>query len=104
MIRVERLTAPSCAVGESPVWRANESALYWVDIPARRIHRLAVESGKQDSWSTEEMPACIAFDRNGKIIAGMETGIFSLELNASGATTSVKLADTAMPMTEMRFN
>ena len=28
------------AVGESPVWRASEGALYWTDIPARRIYRL----------------------------------------------------------------
>jgi sugar lactone lactonase YvrE len=27
------------AVGESPVWRAAEQALYWVDIPERRLHR-----------------------------------------------------------------
>lgn len=104
MIKVERLTAPSSAVGESPVWRAKENALYWVDIPGRRIHRLNAESGKQDSWTTEEMAACIAFDRDGKIIAGMETGIFSLELNTSGAINAVQLADVAMPMTEMRFN
>ena len=27
------------ATGESPVWSAAEQALYWGDIPARRLHR-----------------------------------------------------------------
>ena len=34
---IERLTDPVDAVGESPVWRVAESALYWVDIPARHL-------------------------------------------------------------------
>ena len=36
MTGVERLTDPVDAVGESPVWRAAEGALYWTDITARR--------------------------------------------------------------------
>ncbi|MEP7155751.1 MAG: SMP-30/gluconolactonase/LRE family protein [Betaproteobacteria bacterium] len=103
-MNVERLTEPAFVVGESPVWRAGEAALYWVDIPARRIHRLLVDSGKMDSWPTDEMPACIAFDRNGKIIAGMESGIFSLELTAAGTTSATRLGLAEMPMPEMRFN
>ena len=51
----ERLTEPVDDIGESPVWRAGEGALYWVDIPARAIHRLVLESGRRDSWATEEM-------------------------------------------------
>ena len=48
-------------MGESPVWRPAEGALYWVDIPARRVHRLIVESGRADTWRAPEMVACIAF-------------------------------------------
>ena len=104
MIKIERLTEPAFAVGESPVWRAAESALYWVDIPARRIHRLAVDTARLSSWSTGEMAACIAFEKDGRLIAGMESGIFSLTLDSAGGSTSTLLAAVAMPMTEMRFN
>jgi sugar lactone lactonase YvrE len=31
--------------GESPVWQAAEQALYWVDIPAKRLCRWSVAEG-----------------------------------------------------------
>lgn len=91
-------------MGESPVWRAAEGALYWVDIPARRVHRLIVESGRADSWRAPEMVACIAFDAQGTAIAGMETGLFSMKLAPEGATSVAPLAAPAFPMDGMRFN
>ena len=48
--RVERVAAAGEApalVGESPVWRAAEQALYWVDIPAQKIVRLRVDAGER---------------------------------------------------------
>lgn len=92
------------AVGESPVWRAGESALYWVDIPARRIHRLQVDSARIDAWTAPEMVACIAFDAEGLVIAGMESGVFSLRLGAEGAVAATWLAAPAFAMPGMRFN
>lgn len=104
MTAIDRLTEPTCTVGESPVWRAAESALYWVDIPAKRIHRLHADSGRQDSWTADEMAACIAFDQDGSVIAGMETGVFSLELTAQGVASATLLAAPELPMSNMRFN
>ncbi len=86
------------------MWRAGEAALYWVDIPARRIYRLHAESGKTDSWTADEMVACIAFDASGELIAGMETGIFHLNLLPDGVVTSRPLAAPMWPMAGMRFN
>jgi len=104
MMKVERLTDALCGVGESPLWLAVESALYWVDIPAKRIYRLQVETGKLDYWTADEMIACIAFTPAGELIAGMETGIFLLTLLPQGAVTSRKLASPDWPMPGMRFN
>jgi len=103
-IAVERLTEPDCAVGESPVWRAAESALYWVDIPARSIYRLDAASGRITRWLAGEMVACIAFQHDGTLIAGMESGVFALRLGADGGVEATPLARVAMPMTNMRFN
>jgi sugar lactone lactonase YvrE len=100
----ERLTEPVDAVGESPVWRAVEAALYWVDIPARRINRLCPASGKRDSWVAPEMVACIAFDRAGGIVAGLQTGIFALRLEAGGTASATALAKPELPAPGMRFN
>lgn len=38
------------ATGESPVWSVAEQALYWVDIPARRLHRWQAADGFSQSW------------------------------------------------------
>ena len=103
MSRVERLTEPVDTVGESPVWRAAEGALYWTDIPAKRIHRLHVASGRRDSWPLEEMAGCFAFAKRGGLIAGMQSGIFSLALE-EGAVLSTRLAAAQMPFPSMRFN
>ena len=103
-MRAERLTDPVDAVGESPVWRPAEEALYWVDIPARRIHRLHVPTGKRRSWETREPVACIAFSSKGHLIAGMESGIFSLELRGDGKVAAERLAAPRFPMPNMRFN
>jgi len=101
----ERLTEPVDSVGESPVWRGAEGALYWVDIAGRSVHRLDVASGKRTSWQTEEMPACLAFARDGTLRAGMESGIFSLELDAGGGAARAKrLAAVAHGGSPMRFN
>jgi sugar lactone lactonase YvrE len=101
---VERVTEPTDAVGESPVWRAAEGALYWVDIPARRIHRLRVDSGQRDSWTTPESVACIAFAVDGSLVAGLETGIFSIVLREGGSVAARRLAAPVFPMPSMRFN
>jgi sugar lactone lactonase YvrE len=99
----ERLTDPEDLVGESPVWRAAENALYWVDIVGKHVHRLEPSSGKRTSWTTEEMPACLVFARDGALLAGMETGIFSLTLEA-GRARARRLASVNHPMGSMRFN
>ena len=63
--------------GESPVWHTSEQALYWVDIPARQLHRWQAADGKHQVWQGDEMLACIARSGQGWV-AGMESGIFQL--------------------------
>lgn len=87
-MRVERVEAAGlqpASVGESPVWRAAEQALYWVDIPAQQIVRLRVESGERHAWRLPEKVACIAFDRRGTVLAGCETGLFAVTLPDRGS-------------------
>ncbi len=100
----ERVTEPADAVGESPVWRAAEESLYWVDIPRRRIHRMPLASGRRDAWTAAESVACIAFATDGSLVAGMESGIFRLELGHEGAVKATLLASPPFPMPHMRFN
>jgi sugar lactone lactonase YvrE len=102
---MERISDIRCTVGESPTWSAAESAWYWVDIPAKRVWRLDGASGAARFWTTSEMVACVAAKADGGLIAGMETGIFSLELDEAEAATQTRLAAPAAGLGEgMRFN
>jgi sugar lactone lactonase YvrE len=93
-------------VGECPVWNVEQQAWYWVDIPAKRIWRADDATGVVRHWDTAEMPACIAFRRDGGVIAGMETGVFSLALGDGPAAVATFLAaPPAAELTDgMRFN
>ncbi|WP_036168533.1 SMP-30/gluconolactonase/LRE family protein [Massilia sp. 9096] len=93
-----------CAVGESPVWHAQEAAWYWVDIPARRIWRLDHASGALRHWTAAEMVACIAPRARGGLIAGMETGLFALDLDDDGSVAATGLATPPELEPGMRFN
>ncbi|MFY0580989.1 SMP-30/gluconolactonase/LRE family protein [Cystobacter fuscus] len=110
-VGVERIdVAGRAQVGECPVWRASEQALYWVDIPDRRIVRLHMGSGLRSEWVLPEHVACLAFDRGGTVLAGLETGLFAVTLAASGAPGATAearlrpLAAPTFPAPGMRFN
>ncbi|WP_313202720.1 glucurono-1,5-lactonase [Pseudomonas sp.] len=87
--------------GESPVWHPSEQALYWVDIPARQLHRW--QDGAHQLWQGDEMLACIARTEKGWV-AGMESGIFQLQAKADGSLDSRRVAAVEHPQHGMRFN
>jgi sugar lactone lactonase YvrE len=101
---VERVPGVTCAVGESPVWHGAEQAWYWVDIPARRIWRLDHAAGSTRHWTAAEMVACIAPRAQGGLVAGMETGIFAVDLRDDGSVRAERLAAPPELAPGMRFN
>ena len=94
------------ATGESPVWSAQEQALYWVDIPAGRLHRWNADDESTQSWKAPQMLACIARygDDSGDWIAGMENGLFRLTAEANGSLSSTPLIGVEHAQPGMRFN
>jgi sugar lactone lactonase YvrE len=90
--------------GESPVWLAEEQALYWVDIPGKRIWRWAASSGATNSWLLPEMVGCIAHIGGNRWLAAMETGVFSVTLNADNSVNTAMLARANHASANMRFN
>lgn len=109
-VRIERLETSlesPYAVGESPVWRDDEQALYWVDIPARRLIRVSVPSGARRSWQFPEQIACITFDLDGVLVAGFESGLYAVTLGEDDVIAPDnfrKLAAPDFPFPGMRFN
>ncbi len=92
------------AVGESPVWVPGEEALYWVDIPAGRIHRWHSRTGRVTQWQAAEMAACLAPHAHGGWVCGMESGVFHLELDEGGLVRARRLAAVDHGQPGMRFN
>lgn len=93
------------ATGESPVWHVGEQALYWVDIPARKLCRWQAATGVTTSWLAPEMLACIAQgSAPGHWVAGMETGLFALQTQADGQLHSRLLEKVTHAQPGMRFN
>jgi sugar lactone lactonase YvrE len=100
----ERVPGVACQVGESPIWHADEQAWYWVDIPQRRIWRLDHGSGATRCWTAAEMVACIAVHAGGGLVAGMESGMFRLDLRDDGSVRAGLLAAPSGLGPGMRFN
>ena len=104
-IHFELLVDARNATGESPVWRAAEKALYWVDIPARKLFRMEIESGELAQWQAPEMLGCIAPGGLGQSwIAGAQTGVFLLEPGPQGQLGFERLASVDHAASGMRFN
>ncbi len=103
--QAELVLDSACGVGESPVWRVSEQALYWVDIPARKLNRWSAASGQTSYWQAPEMAACIApIGSTDRWIAGLETGVFELTLQPDGILNSKLLAGVHHARPGMRFN
>ncbi|MFK3799659.1 SMP-30/gluconolactonase/LRE family protein [Pseudomonas sp. NPDC088444] len=92
------------ATGESPVWNVQEQALYWVDIPAGRLHRWRLSDGRSDAWQAPQMLACIADLGDGNWLAGMEDGLYRIRPQDNGTLASERLAEVDHPRVNMRFN
>ncbi|MBO9696462.1 MAG: SMP-30/gluconolactonase/LRE family protein [Sphingopyxis sp.] len=71
---VELLLDAGALLGESPVWHAAESRLYWVDIDGRKIHRTDPATGADEAMELTEQVGCIAPRAGGGLVAALENG------------------------------
>lgn len=91
-------------VGESPVWVAAEQALYWSDIPARRLHRWQAASGAAAQWAATGMIGCFAPHSQGGWLCAMEDGVHHLWPDDAGELNGKLLAQVEHARPGMRFN
>lgn len=89
-------------VGESPLWDPARRALWWVDIEACAIRRLADDA--LHSWTLPERVACIALHADGGLVAGLETRIVHATLRDDGRVDLDTLAAARHERADMRFN
>jgi sugar lactone lactonase YvrE len=102
----ERIGNMRCGVGESPVWHADDAALYWTDIPNRTLWRFDPATGGTDHWAIPEMAGCMAMTADGGWLLAMESGIFRIGRLVAGqpAPALQRVATVRHARDGMRFN
>lgn len=88
-------------LGEGPVWDDQAQVLYFVDIAARRVHRLNPGSSAHDHWTFDEKISCLGLTTGKGILVAGQSGLWRLDPE-TGAR-ALRFAVPAMPAT-MRPN
>ena len=66
-------------LGESPFWHPDEAALYWVDIPGKRLQRYHPASGDLRHWDFDTEPGSCAPALGGGLVLAMRDGIWGFD-------------------------
>jgi sugar lactone lactonase YvrE len=74
-----RAVSPPCLLGESPMWHPQEQALYWCDIPGRRLHRLDPVNGHAQQWDFPVEPASVVPAQDGTLRLAMRDGLWRFD-------------------------
>lgn len=101
----QALTTEPDALSESPFWHPQEQRLYWVDIPGRRIARVAVQGlqahGAVEYWPLTQEPGCIAPVQGGGLVMALRDGIY---LAREWGGDLQRLAAAPYDTARLRFN
>lgn len=92
--------APSL-LGESPLWHPDEAALYWCDIPGKRLNRWHPQRAEHRHWAFDTEPACVAPVLGGGLLLAMRDGLWRFD---PGTGERSALAEPPYDPAEERFN
>ena len=98
---LQALPVEPSLLGESPFWHPEEQALYWCDIPGRRLNRYHPASAGHRHWDFETEPCCCAPMLSGQLMLAMRDGLWRFD-PATGQRS--RLAGTPYQTDRDRFN
>jgi sugar lactone lactonase YvrE len=78
ILEPQRLEVPAAELGEGPCWDATSQSLFWVDIPAARVHRLSV-AGVHSSWDVGKPPGAVVLRASGGLVVAAGQEFLSLD-------------------------
>ncbi len=78
-MKVRCITAERALLGESPVWSAEEGAVYWVDILGRKLHRTNPDNHETRTWDLPGFAGMIALRRKGGLVVALEDGLYGFD-------------------------
>ena len=73
---IEALPVAPSLLGESPFWHPDEAALYWCDIPGKKLHRWHPATAGHREWAFDAEPGCCAPLPGGDLLLAMRDGLF----------------------------
>jgi sugar lactone lactonase YvrE len=78
-MEVQCVVEAGADTGGSPVWSGAEQALYWVDIPGRKLYRYDPSTCESDSWDMPAAIGCVALRAGGGLLVALQTGLFGFD-------------------------
>jgi sugar lactone lactonase YvrE len=98
-IKPTQVDGPMATLGEGPVWDDQDQALYWVDIPEGRVHRMDA-GGSFTSWDVGGRASAVVPRASGGLVLAVSDGFAVLD-PASGAVTPLAPVEADRPETRM---
>ena len=98
---MQALPVPASLLGESPFWHPDEAALYWCDIPGRRLNRWHPGRAEHLHWDFDTEPACCAPLLGGGLMLAMRDGLWRFDTTTG---TRDRLAAPPYDARQERFN
>ena len=80
-MKISRVEAPRCSVGEGPVWDVAEQALYFVDILGKVVMRHDPATESTHSWPVPGIIGSMALREGGGAIVALEDGVYTLDFD-----------------------
>jgi sugar lactone lactonase YvrE len=100
-MQIQALPIAPALLGESPFWWPEQGALWWVDIPGRKLHRWVAAANAHTEWTLDADPGCIAPLPGGRLLLAQRSGLVRFD-PATGAQTP--LAGAPYDGADQRFN
>lgn len=89
------------ALGESPVWSAEEQALYWVDVLAPALYRLDLATGARQSWWLPELIGSFGLRAGGGAVLALRNGLHLLDFQTGALTFLTPDPEDDQPTTRL---
>ena len=83
-------------LGEGPVWVDRDSALWFVDIKKRQVHRYEPTSCDRRSWEAPEQVGFLLPAERGGFVAGLQSGLYHFD-ETSGAFDLIVEVEPDLP-------
>src|SRR5450432_789782 len=90
---------PAAELGEGAHWDTASGALYWVDVPAGRVHRMA-GNGDHESWNAGQPVAAVVPRAAGGLVLTARDGFLVMD-TATGEVVPLADVEAGNPATRM---